>query len=159
MEPVRQAWVQTFGEAVLWFGQVEWFTHHVIADYSSDDIHGAVAEMNFAARAHLAQAILASRLQAHPAVLQLSGEVFSEARALAKRRNALVHNPLEINVQFRAGTPGLAVLSQIVSAKGSPHFEVIPLEQARDFVTQIEALNERMGYLFNHLRQLLGPAG
>lgn len=98
----KHEWAIEIGRIVIAFGSIEHVTMVCLRNLPADPIYDVTSHLNLGPRLDLLIAILKSSTDRSATPLL---QLFEAAKKLAEDRNAVVHNPLMLNV-FEDGTGG-----------------------------------------------------
>lgn len=93
----RDKWAMAVGRAILAFGDVERVTHECLFGLLPRDAFACVARLRFPERADLVLALFRSGTASQERIQDLE-KLLGQAKELAKVRNVIAHNPMEIGV-------------------------------------------------------------
>ena len=90
-------WRVAIGRFVLGFGEIEWFTFHMLSELPTERILESTISLRFAQRLDLVIQLLREKnLDAE--VTERTIALLQQARELTKTRNLIAHNPLLLNL-------------------------------------------------------------
>lgn len=90
-------WRVAIGRFILGFGEIEWFTFHMLSELPTERILESTMKLRFGQRLDLVIQLLRQKnLDANLTERTIS--LLEQARELAETRNLIAHNPLFLNL-------------------------------------------------------------
>ncbi|MBI3343501.1 MAG: hypothetical protein HY028_01265 [Gammaproteobacteria bacterium] len=99
LEQLGEDLARKLGEAIWAFAKIEWLTYEYIKRLSSEDILYLVGDQNFKPRLKIL-AKLVEKFGTEASPIEKAKVLISRAEKLSDQRNAIVHNPWQIYVDF-----------------------------------------------------------
>ncbi len=146
-------WRDAVGSAVLNFGEIEWITHEYLVRFSSDKIGKFTSRQMLAPRVHLLKEIMAGKEGIDDMGASLNN-LLDRTLELAKDRNVIVHNPLQINV-YSDKDENYVARDELVSYRNQN--KIFALENVQEFSDEARKLSVELRSLFWKLDEKLFP--
>lgn len=97
MAAKQTLWRVAVGRFILGFGEIEWFTFHMLSELPSERVLESTMSLPFAKRVDIVIEI-AKRRDLDPGLRMRLISVLEKAKKLAATRNLVAHNPLFLNL-------------------------------------------------------------